>query len=401
VPRQRDDAVSRTLKRVPLDFSWPEQKVWKGYVNPYAKLSKHCPDCAYGEHGPRGYSPRAYRFYQEWYGYVAFDPVAYGAKPITVDHPRIRAHATAQVNRSPEFYMTPEERRRERQNLQKAGIDLIELMKTTEELKAELDAPPGDLEDLQQPGLVRIGGHRGAAIEREVRRLYEQCIKGHWCHHLTQDDVDALVAASRLPEFTHRPVNQEQVEKLKAQGVAGGSGYWLDEPNGYCPTADEVNAWALFGMGHDAINQGVCLAARCAREGVQVECPTCVGKGSYWPDVEYDDLPRLVEGLLKPEQILAIKPVGKLVPSDVVGKLYEEWEDYEPPAGPGYQLWEKVSEGSPVSPVFGTFDDLCAWAEGHSVAGRLLSKEQWKSMLEADFVYTVHETRGGVTLISV
>jgi hypothetical protein len=33
---------------------------------------------------------------------------------------------------------------------------------------------------------------------------------------------------------------------------------------------------------------------------------------------------------------------------------YEAWEEEPPPEGPGYQLWETVSEGSPVSPVFPT-----------------------------------------------
>ncbi len=41
----------------------------------------------------------------------------------------------------------------------------------------------------------------------------------------------------------------------------------------------------------------------------------------------------------------------------------EAWaeEDHEPPAGDGWQLWETVSEGSPISPVFETADDLARW----------------------------------------
>jgi len=34
--------MGRTLKRVPLDFQWPENKIWEGFVNPhYVK----CPQC--------------------------------------------------------------------------------------------------------------------------------------------------------------------------------------------------------------------------------------------------------------------------------------------------------------------------------------------------------------------
>jgi hypothetical protein len=36
----------------------------------------------------------------------------------------------------------------------------------------------------------------------------------------------------------------------------------------------------------------------------------------------------------------------------------EAWEPTQPPVGDGWQLWETVSEGSPVSPVFATADEL-------------------------------------------
>jgi hypothetical protein len=39
----------------------------------------------------------------------------------------------------------------------------------------------------------------------------------------------------------------------------------------------------------------------------------------------------------------------------------EAWESTEPPAGDGWQLWETVSEGSPISPVFATPEELAGW----------------------------------------
>lgn len=39
----------------------------------------------------------------------------------------------------------------------------------------------------------------------------------------------------------------------------------------------------------------------------------------------------------------------------------EAWEPAGPPTGDGWQLWETVSDGSPISPVFTTPDDLAAW----------------------------------------
>lgn len=35
--------------------------------------------------------------------------------------------------------------------------------------------------------------------------------------------------------------------------------------------------------------------------------------------------------------------------------------DIEPPEGDGWQLWEEVSEGSPITPVFATAEELANW----------------------------------------
>jgi hypothetical protein len=41
-------------------------------------------------------------------------------------------------------------------------------------------------------------------------------------------------------------------------------------------------------------------------------------------------------------------------------KASEEWTQTEPPAGDGWQLWETTSEGSPITPVFATKEELAA-----------------------------------------
>ena len=67
---------------------------------------------------------------------------------------------------------------------------------------------------------------------------------------------------------------------------------------------------------------------------------------------------------------------------------------FDPPEGEGYQLWETTSEGSPISPVFKTLDELCEWAEENvtTFADSTTTKEKWKEMLEKGFVY--HEEDG-------
>ena len=37
--------MGRELKRVPLDFKWPENKPWEGYLNPHYAKSHNCPSC--------------------------------------------------------------------------------------------------------------------------------------------------------------------------------------------------------------------------------------------------------------------------------------------------------------------------------------------------------------------
>lgn len=260
--------MGRTLKRVALDFDWPLKKTWEGYLNPHRP--NDCEKC-----DGSGYAPKAKQFYDQWYGYGRFDPVAYGAKPLTVDHPEIQAFARHQTERNPEYY-----------------------------------------------------GSGKYAIAAEATRLW-LLMRHQWNHHLIQADVDALLDGERLWDLTR---------------------------NGHRPTPDEVNAWSIRGMGHDAINAHLCLKARCKREGVPYTCDSCED-GESWPSPE-------------------------------LKKAHEEWTATEPPTGPGYQLWETTSEGSPFSPVFATLDELCVYAAEHcsTFGDEKATVAEWKKMLDDGFV---------------
>lgn len=66
------------------------------------------------------------------------------------------------------------------------------------------------------------------------------------------------------------------------------------------------------------------------------------------------------------------------------GYLVDDGEEqYDPPTGDGFQLWETTSEGSPQSPVFATLEELCAWCEDNATtfASFKATKEQWFKML--------------------
>ena len=83
------------------------------------------------------------------------------------------------------------------------------------------------------------------------------------------------------------------------------------------------------------------------------------------------------------------KGEGTIFINDDIEKLHNEWDPVEPPEGDGYQLWENTSEGSPVSPVFATLEELCEWCADNATtfATERATKEQWMRMLDDNFVY--------------
>lgn len=247
--------MGREVRRVPLDFDWPTGQVWEGFLVPDRLDGVKCPDCKHG------YSPQARHLNDLWYGYVPFDPATTGSTPLRPDTPAVRQFAERNVGCSPSFY-----------------------------------------------------GAGEAAIVREAERL-STLWNGMWAHHLAQDDVDALVAAGRLVDFTHT--------------WTGGEGWRPIEPPPVV-TAAQVNEWSLRGMGHDSINSSIVIAARCEREGVSDTCPRCHGHASLeaYPGQRADA---------------------------------EAWQPTDPPAGDGWQLWETVTEGSPISPVFDSAEGLARW----------------------------------------
>jgi hypothetical protein len=154
-------------------------------------------------------------------------------------------------------------------------------------------------------------------------------------------------------DFTRVPLNNKQREDVRKK-IAEGGNSWLPYDNGRVPTADEVNEWernpGLFG--HDVINRLILIKARAKRLGVFGKCSVCNGEGT---------LPH---------------------PNEAIRKLHEEWKEYEPPTGEGYQLWETCSEGSPISPVFSSVEELADWCEENATifADEKTSRENWRKM---------------------
>lgn len=331
--------MGREIKRVAVDFNWPLDKTWEGYINPWYKSRENCPSC-----GGSGYSPIAKHYKDQWYGYAEFDPVAYGSELLTPESPAIKAFVERQVDRS-----------------MKAAADGTAM---------EYSKEKGTTYTGKQCYYTENGRlTRDEAIVKESARLLDMW-NFQWNHHLIQMDVDALVAADRLFDFCRRPLKDVPKEQYirthayylwieagcpESDGVEFWlaseklhDGYWLPYQNGILPTPQEVNDWNILSMGHDGINSGVCIRARCEREGHAVFCPDCNGNGDIW------------------------------FPADAEQKA-EEWERIEPPAGEAYQIWETVSEGSPISPAFLDPQILAEWMANSKPwgAAQPMSAERW------------------------
>ena len=300
--------MGREVKRVPLDFDWPLHEVWEGFLSPDRFAGIPCEACCYEgaptimdrlfpqPHWGTGRSPHAEHLHALWYGYVPFDPASTGSRLLTMRTPAVREFAARNVARAPDFYGTGQ-----------------------------------------------------AAVDREARRL-AVLWNGRWCHHLSQDDVDALVAEGRLMDFTHTCSREAGWQKIEPPVT---------------PTAAQVNEWSLAGFGHDSINAWIAVRARCEREGFDDTCPACQGHGS---NEAYE---------------------GQRAEA-------EAWESSGPPGGDGWQLRETVSEGSPISPVFATSRELAAWMSAPERGDERVPADVAARFIEAGWAPTFIGTGGHV-----
>lgn len=252
--------MSREIKRVPVDFQWPLYQKWWGYLRPDKYDEYPCDTCEGG-----GYSQAALTMQDVWYGNARFFPEMTGSAPFTADHPIIRARAQRSVDDAPDFY----------------GREML-----GEQVAVLAQAQ-------------RIAAHVNRA----------------WRHHLAQEDVEALLAADRLWDFTRVWSREHR---------------WQRCLSGAPILAAAVNEWSLSGLGHDSCNSYIVIKARCEALGIPVLCHLCGGDGSF-------------------EVYAGQREEG------------EAWERTEPPTGEGWQAWETTSEGSPISPVFRTAEELATW----------------------------------------
>lgn len=78
----------------------------------------------------------------------------------------------------------------------------------------------------------------------------------------------------------------------------------------------------------------------------------------------------------------------------------DAWESTEPPAGDGWQLWETVSEGSPISPVFPDAEQLAQWLTTEDACWGVMSRpmtiEQARGFVGAGWAPSMIGNAGGM-----
>jgi hypothetical protein len=131
-----------------------------------------------------------------------------------------------------------------------------------------------------------------------------------WCNKITQEEVNHLAAEKRLMDYTHTWTQEDG---------------WQVREDGYIPSAEEINLRedTRGTRSHDAINRGILVEFRARKMGIYGLCEHCHGYGEVWKD-------------------------------EATKLAFDAWEPTFPREGNDWQLWETVSDGSPVTPAFET-----------------------------------------------
>jgi hypothetical protein len=157
----------------------------------------------------------------------------------------------------------------------------------------------------------------------------------------------------------HDKLDQAEVDHLVAHGYLR---VWKDGRRQSVPRlAAEVNQAERDGPArvHDAGARAMLVEFRCKRLGIPLMCRACGGHGTVATARE-----RAAE---------------------------EAWEPTEPPPGEGWQLWETVTAGSPLSPVFSSALELARW---------MSSEERGQDWMPADMALKFIGDGWAPTLVS-
>jgi hypothetical protein len=295
--------MGRQVMRVPLDFDWPHDKVWKGYISPYDRLWMECPEC-----NASGFSTEYQQLHKFWYRSSWHNDTP---PPVMDFQNGLVRFGTVYCGDGTSFEFT-----RKCVGKNSHAVDLgVKYLRRFEHNDVTIVMPAS-----------------------EELRVYEK-LNSCWSHMLDADDVAELLKGDRLWDFT-RDWSSETG--------------WVDKNPPVIPTTEEVNAASLRWLFHDAINQSIVIYGYLDRRNFPHECPHCKGEGGRYPDEE-------------------------------TAKAAAAWKREDPPKGKGFQIWETVSEGSPISPVFEKPERLALWLVDHPRGSdEGTSYENWVTFIKGE-----------------
>ena len=168
-----------------------------------------------------------------------------------------------------------------------------------------------------------------------------------WKFNLNQDDIEAL----RKRELLDRRLLDLSVSEINRFTLR---------------LANENRGW-LYSQ-----QRYTCISNRCRHNRVPCSCQTCRGDGSVYPSQELEF-------------------------------LANDWVPEDPPTGPGWQMWETVTEGSPVSPVMASAQDLANWCANNKLLQSLYGGDEsrWLAMILQGSCMSMIITANGEVLSGV
>lgn len=298
--------MSREIRRVPLDFDWPLDKVWQGYVCPVELQGDPCTTC----------NASGQTHFGAWIN--AF------------------AHAIAML-----------------------ASDVHDQKRGRAEMHPwlkEFGHAPGHFEYMCD----------GEWFPREIlfQRGFEpgpdfRAMPSRYIIDRPGDDALTFFRGLITTQYTDRFAQDDEYAKY------------------YDPTTVPPPEQIGSGLGHSSAGDGsgniqnAIVSVLTKAAGADFTCAVCAG-----------------EGMIETRE-------GQFAERDA-------WTSTKPPTGEGWQMWETVSEGSPVSPVFESAEALAQWlttAEGGRKAGpsrRPLTIEQARGFVGVGWAPSGFGNAGGL-----
>jgi len=292
--------VGRELRRVPLDFDWPLNKCWKGFINPH--WEKKCPACR--DNGYPG-NTQEYYYLEEFVRRLL----------LTAESSHSRPENYVPQKGAPTFHA------------QMFGID------PGTHVRWPFDSDPVDALASLVQGEISEGD---AAIIRRIAHLTPK--PGIWSPQKARYEWGFDEEGKRTRTVVLDPeggMYYPHPYLVEDDGIPDPGTTFADLMLSIPEVRPEMLGWqgawsitkALFEYHGDKVgtdDDEWALPAWCV-------CQVCQGTG------------------IEPEAQAA----------------HDAWEKSDPPEGEAYQIWETVSDGSPVSPPFATPEELARWMVGN------------------------------------